>query len=298
MNDDAGIVKRRVLVVGATGQQGGAAARHLKARGWRVRALTHDLSSPKAVALTRAGFEVVQGDLDDRPSLEGVQGVFSVQPWEGTEAGIEDQIRQGKALADAVAAAKIGHLVHSSVDGAERGSGIPHFENQFVVEEHIHALGLPATILRPVFFMENFYMSFAPTIASGVVGMNMRPEIPVQIIAVDDIGAIAAVAFEDPDLIGQSLPIAGDELTMTQVAQELSRVLGRPIRYQDYGDLESEDFLSREFRVMFDWYHHHGYRADIAATRALHPGLLTLGAWLGASGFGQVPAGTGQAGQP
>ena len=55
-------------------------------------------------------------------------------------------------LADAAKAAGIQHLVYTSVGGAERKSGLPHFESKWQIEEHIRSLGLPATILRPVLF--------------------------------------------------------------------------------------------------------------------------------------------------
>jgi uncharacterized protein YbjT (DUF2867 family) len=79
--------KRRVLVTGATGKQGGAAARHLLESGIGVRALARRPEQAAAAELERLGAEVVQGDLDDSASveraLEGVYGVFSVQNfWE------------------------------------------------------------------------------------------------------------------------------------------------------------------------------------------------------------------------
>lgn len=287
---------KRILVLGATGQQGGGVARHLLARGWQVSALTRQPQKPAAQALAALGVHLLHGELDDQASLEralvGMYGVFSVQTWGGTQEGITDQIRQGKALADAVKASTVEHLVHSSVEGAERQSTIPHFENQWVVEQHIHALGLPATILRPVFFMENFSMFFLQSIPSGVISMDMRPTVPLQMIAVEDIGAFAALAFEQPEqFLGHTLKIAGDEHTLPEVAQILTRYLGRPIRYQDNPQMwEGEAFLQREFRTMFHWYNTHGYQADIAEARRLYPSLLTLEQWLSKTGWGKHPA--------
>jgi uncharacterized protein YbjT (DUF2867 family) len=59
-----------VLVIGATGQQGGAVARHLMATGFGVRALARDLQKPRARTLAEGGIELVQGDLDDHASVE------------------------------------------------------------------------------------------------------------------------------------------------------------------------------------------------------------------------------------
>src|SRR5262245_66326060 len=92
-------LKKTVLVLGATGRQGGATARHLLTRGWRVRAFARDPNKPTAQALQQAGAEVIQGDYDDRASLaaamQGVYGVFSVK------ASV-DEVRQGKPIHDAV----------------------------------------------------------------------------------------------------------------------------------------------------------------------------------------------------
>ena len=137
---------KTVLVTGATGQQGGAVLRALQKRGFAVRALTRDTASPKAAKLKAQGVEVVAGDLSDRASLDaamrGAHGAFSIQTI-GKKEG--DEQRQGIAVAEAAAAAKVEHLVYSSVGGAERKSGIPHFESKFEIEEHIRKLGIPHT---------------------------------------------------------------------------------------------------------------------------------------------------------
>lgn len=289
--------KKHILVIGATGQQGGGVVRHLLARGWQVSALTRQPDKPAAQALAAQGVHLVQGELDDRASidraLEGMYGVFSVQTWGGTEEGITDQIRQGKALADAVRTSDVQHLVHSSVEGADRQSSIPHFENQWVVEHHIHALDLPYTILRPVFFMENFTMFFRQSISSGVISMDMPPNVSLQMIAVEDIGAFAALAFESPEqFLGKTLKIAGDERSMLEVAAILTRHLGWPIRYENNPHMwEGDSFLQREFRTMFHWYNTHGYQADIVEARRIYPSLLTLEQWLHKTGWGKSQEG-------
>ena len=160
MNDGRGN-GRLVLVTGATGQQGGAVARNLLGRGFGVRALTRDPEKPEANVLAERGAEVVRGELEDRSSLdralEGVYGVFSVQNF--WEAGYDREIEQGKRLVDAAKAADIEHYVYSSVGSAHRETGIPHFDSKWEVEEHLRGSGVPFTILRPVFFMQNWESS-------------------------------------------------------------------------------------------------------------------------------------------
>jgi len=106
--------ERRVLVTGATGNQGGAVADHLLKGGeFAVRALTRDPEKPAARALAGRGAEVVEGDLDDRASLDralaGVYGVFSVQNF--WETGYEREVEQGERMADAARDAEVDHSV-------------------------------------------------------------------------------------------------------------------------------------------------------------------------------------------
>ncbi|HZE29922.1 MAG TPA: NmrA/HSCARG family protein [Actinoallomurus sp.] len=183
-----------VLVIGATGQQGGATARQLLERGRTVHALVRDADSPAAKELQGAGAELVVGDLDDPASLravmEGVRGVFlvltmMVGPRISAESVVAEE-RRGKAVADLAGETGIEHLVYSSLNGAEARSGIPYYESKARIESHIHALDLPATILRPVSFMDNFATYSRPVVVDGelVVSLAVRPELPMQLISV------------------------------------------------------------------------------------------------------------------
>ncbi len=285
--------KGTILVTGATGRQGGAVARHLRTSGWRVRALTRDPQKPAAQTLAGLGVEVVKGDLDDRNSLaqalKDVHGVFSVQNF--WETGAAREVQQGKALADAAKAAGVAHLVYSSVGGAERSTGIPHFDSKWEIEQHIRALGLPATILRPVFYMDNFEgPNFRPAILQGTLTMAMRPDRPLQMIAVEDIGAIAALAFEKPGgFKGRAIELAGDEMTMPQAAEAFSRVTQRTVRFVEQ-PIEQVRSFSPEAAIMFEWFDQKGYAADIQGLRALYPALMTFERWLRKSGWGQLSA--------
>jgi uncharacterized protein YbjT (DUF2867 family) len=271
-----------IVVTGATGQQGGATARHLLAQGWRVRALVRDPNKPAAQELAAKGAELAQGDLDDRASLDrtlnGAYGVFSVQTFMGPEGPV-GETRQGKRLADAAKAAGIQHFVYTSVGGAERKSGLPHFESKWQIEEHIRSLGLPATILRPVFFMENLRSPWMGP-RDGVLAVALSPSTALQMIASDDIGAFAALAFARPqEFIGKALEIAGDSLTMPQVAEAFTQVSGQPVRFVEQ-PLEQVRSFNAEMGDMMAWFNDHGYAADIPALRKLRPGLLTFEAWL------------------
>ena len=122
-------------------------------------------ANPKAKSLAARGVELVKGDFDDvaslRKALAGVSAAFSVQQWT-EKGGTEAEELHGKRFADAVKASGSPHLVYSSAEGAERNSGLAHYESKWAIEQHIRELGLPATILRPVGFMDAFGVASDP----------------------------------------------------------------------------------------------------------------------------------------
>lgn len=272
-----------ILVIGATGHQGGAVARELLRHGYIVRAITRDVSQPAAEDLRTLGAQVIHGDLNQietlKHAMHGCRGVFSVQNF--WETGAELEIEQGIRVAEIVHTLNIPFLVYSSVGGAERATNIPHFDSKFVIEGRISELGLMAAVLRPVFFMENFLQGeLRQGIDQGTLAMPLPPDVPLQMIAVDDIGFFAASAFEHPnEHTGKALEIAGDELTMPEVCKLLSRRLGRPVVYEQL-PMEQARAQSEENAVMFEWFINSGYQADIEQLRVLHPGLLRFEQWL------------------
>lgn len=276
-----------IVVSGATGRQGGAVARHLLERGFHVRALTRNPDQTAARALADRGAELVEGNLGDRLSLDralaGAYGAYSVQNF--YEAGYENEIRQGTMFAEAAQKAGVAHFVYSSVGGAERHTGIAHFESKWQVEEQIRALDLPATILRPVFFMDN-WAQFKDTLLDGQLPQPLSPDTSLQQIAVDDIGAFAALAFSNPgEWIGLAVEIAGDELTMTKLAETLRRVLSREVKYVQVPWEAFEQQAGEEIAMMYRWFESDGYEADIKALREEYPQLTSLESFLRAQGW-------------
>jgi len=256
-----------ILVMGATGRQGGAVARALLQRGHTVRAMTRTPESEPAQALAALGVEVVQGDFDIAASLEramrGVWGAFAVQnTW---EAGVEREEEQGKRVADVARATGVQHLVYSSVGSAHRQTGIPHFDNKWRVEEHIRGARFPSfAILRPVFFMENFVLPwFKPAIEEGKLTVGIKPDTPLQMIAVHDIGAFARIAFEQHQTMnGRAIDIAGDTLTMPAAAAILSKATKQRVTFEPT-PIEQVRQFSTDFAKMLEWFDRVGYEADI-----------------------------------
>ena len=282
---------KTLLVTGATGRQGGAMICHMLGKGWTLRALTRSPNSRAAQELTRQGVEVVQGDLEDPASLEratrGVHGVYSVQDF--WSVGAKREVAQGKNLAEAAKKAGVEHFVYSSVGGAERNSGIDHWESKWEIEKHIRKVGLPATILRPAAFMENYYIDQVEIgILKGKLADPIRADKPYQTIASEDIGAFAALAFERArDFIGLELEIAGSELTNPEAAQVFSRVLGKPVKFRKLPMPMVRLVLGKEFYQMFHWFNEAGFKADIASLRRRYPEvhLQTLEEWLRNEGW-------------
>jgi uncharacterized protein YbjT (DUF2867 family) len=269
-----------ILVTGATGQQGGAVARHLLLQpGFSVRALTRDPAKPAARSLAQAGAEIFQGDLDNPASvkraLERAWGVFSVQSF--METGYDKEIRQGKALADEAKAAGVQHLVYTSVVSADRKTGLPHFESKWQIEQHIHQCGLPYTILRPVFFMQNWHTYLREPILNGTVPLPLQPQTRLQQIAVEDIGAFAGMAFQSPSKwAGRTVELAGEELTLLQVCGTLTRVLGWTVKYVQTPWEQFRQQAGEEMTKMYRWFNDVGYHVDIPALRREYPSLSTL----------------------
>jgi uncharacterized protein YbjT (DUF2867 family) len=278
-----------IAVTGATGLQGGKVARRLLAQGWKVRALTRDVNKPAAKELAAAGAEIVPGNMDKRAELDGAlkgaYGVFSVQNFWLPSVGYNSEILQGKTVADAARGAGVKHLVYSSVGAAHRGMGQKHFESKWVIEQYIHSLDIPYTILRPVAFMEN-YNRARPYILSGTFqGRGLPPGKTMQLIATDDIGVFAEMAFAQPDqFLGKTIELAGDELTEEQIAAVFTKVIGRPVKLVT-GQNSSMTMTEDEQKAMSNFYNGVGYDADIAALRKMYPGLQTLEQFLRRNGW-------------
>ena len=272
-----------IAVVGATGQQGGRAIDALLDAGAPVRALVRDPSSAAAQALRGRGVDLVAADQEDGDSLaQGLAGVSALffmttfAPPDGTEG----EVRRGTTVAEAAARAGVPHVVYSSVGGAERHTSIPHFESKRRVEERLSDL-VPATFLRPTFFMENLAGQLTPDPSGDVVvRLPMPADVALQMVGVRDIGAAAARLLVEPGVIdGDAVEIAGDELTLDEVAERVGRTTGRRARFEEVplAALGDDD----DQRAMFRWFATvPAYQADLAVTRRLVPDVSDLETWL------------------
>ncbi len=227
----------------------------------------------------------------DQVLVEGVYGVFSVQNF--WETGYDREVQQGKTVADAAKAADVEHFVSSSVGSGHRQTGIPHFESKWEIEEHVRQIGLPFTIFRPTYFMQNWEWT-REMILGGTLAQPFDPDKPFQQVAVEDVGAFAAIAFENPDRwIGREEDLAGDEQSMTEIAQTFGRVIGREVTYYQVPWDRFEEQMGEEATLNFRWINDVGYEADIAALQQEYPELTTFERYLRTHGWedAEVPAG-------
>jgi len=266
---------RSIVVTGATGRQGGAVARKLVSDGWSVRALVRDADKPAARTLAGLGVTLVTGDLNDPDSVaravEGAYGVYSVQSWSD---GVDAEERQGTTLVDAAADARVEHFVYSSVAGADEKTGVPHFESKARIEEHIQDVGLPFTVFRPVYLMENLLWQ-SDAICSGHIDPPIGPDIPLQFVAVDDVASFVALAFRSPGgWLGHTTELAGDQCTFFEVAEVFSALLGRKVEVRL---LVRPDDTARQVMVRF--FEESGFAVDINRLRTIVPTLHTLPQW-------------------
>jgi uncharacterized protein YbjT (DUF2867 family) len=260
----------RVLVVGATGNQGGAVVDHLLASdaAFDVRGLTRDATSDAAAALEDRGVTMVEGDLDDPETLRGpvadADAVFAVTNF--WTQGYDAQVRQGKAIADVASEEGVDQFVFSGVGSHDEDTGVPHFDSAGEIDDHIRNLDLPWTILKPVFFMENLEAFAEDVVDDGQLALPLAEGVGLQMVTNDDLGHAAAVALANPEeFVGESIDIAGDERTLAETAAALTAVTGREVEAVHVPVAEAYETFGEEFTVMCEWFNEVGYSADVPA---------------------------------
>lgn len=296
---------RNVLVVGATGKQGGAVLKALLQlpKGnppLHILALTRNSQSPKAqkLAETHKGIvEPVQGDSSNpKPIFESrpkgsISSIFVVTtPPMGGSKITEEQ--QAIPLIDAAVEHGVQHIVFSSVDrgGDEKSwtnpTNIQHFLEKHNIEIYLRDKAekdkgkFTWTILRPVAFMDNWAPGFS---ASGFTSMwanALRPTTKLQLVSVVDIGKFAAKALMEPtEWAGRVVGLAGDELTLDEAKEVFFKATGRkmPQAWSILG--KGLLWAIKEVGDMFRWFEEEGYGADIEARRREVP-TQDLATWL------------------
>jgi uncharacterized protein YbjT (DUF2867 family) len=195
-------------------------------------------------------------------------------------AGPEGELRHGRNLADSAAAAGVPHLVYGSGDGAAPDSPVPLFRVKDEVEQYIRSLPIAATILAPVYFMENLFNPWnVAALQAGVLPSPIAVDLPLQQAAIADVASVAALAIERPEeSAGRRIRVASDELTAADAADALMRVTGRPFT----ANRVAMDGLASGLRSLFAWLERTGHDVDIPGLHGRYPqvGWHTYEQWL------------------
>jgi len=248
-----------LLIIGASGQQGGAVCAAALAAGWPVRALVRDPDRPAARALAERGVQLMVGDLDRpatlAPAFHGATQVFSVQALDLGNAVRE--CARGVAVADAAAHAGVDHFIYSAALWTDRSSGVPHFESKRRIREHIAALSLPASVLEPGSFMENL---LHPRTVSGVrkgqLVTPFEPDLALPMLAVADIGAAALWCLQHPQKsIGQAFALYAERSNSRSHAAAMATYLERPVACAQLHPWLTRIFLGRDLARMVRFLH-------------------------------------------
>lgn len=276
---------RIVAVTGATGRQGGAVTRHLLAGGWRVRALTRHPRGEPARRLATLGADVLGADMADpatlRKAFQGAHGVFSVQ--NPMICGVAEEIVQGRNVADAAAQAGVRHLVYASAGVGRSGTGIGSWESKLQVQAYLEQLGVPFTVTRPMGFMELMTdRAFYPQVSTwNLMPRLMGADRPVGWLCVDDLGAVVAKLFADPDrFVGADLQLVADVRSIAECRVLWKEATGRAPRRLPMPVGLFERFVGTDLTTMWRWLSTAEFPMETAPTRELLPEALTVPEWL------------------
>jgi uncharacterized protein YbjT (DUF2867 family) len=270
-----------IVVMGATGRQGGAVVRQLLAEGRRVRGVTRSPDSNIARGLAALGVEVVRADMADpdamREACAGVHGVFCVQ--NPMISGEDGELAQGRNVVDAAADARVSHLVYGSAGPGTPDTGVAAWDVKLEVAAYARSRGLPLTVLRPMAFMELMTDKdlYPPVAAWHLMPKLVGEQRPIPWLSADDLGAIAARAFADPtSYVGSDLPLAADLRTLAECRTIWRRVTGRSPRRFPMPLSLFERFVNPDLTRMWRWLATHEVDVDLADTRAHHPTVATV----------------------
>jgi uncharacterized protein YbjT (DUF2867 family) len=277
---------KKVLVAGIAGRVGWMIVPELLSEGHDVKIITE--TPEKINEFLMPHVEVVEGSLanaeDLRKALDGVEGACLMMMPHEKDAALE--ALHGRTVIDACREKGVRHFVYVSICCADRNTRVPHLEAMGMVEEHLKRSGLSYTILRPAWYMENFLSKrYLSSIEKGVLAMPLRPDRTLDLVSAADVGRIVAEAFTVPDKFRErEIDLAGDRLTMEEIAEEISRVMPREVVYRQVSAGDDGWEMGRDMEAMFRWMDGHGFGADLELAENLlkrfEIGLMNLRTFL------------------
>lgn len=229
------MVQADVLVIGATGRQGGAVARELARAGKTVRALTRDPASNAAGLLADSGISVVGGDLNDAGSLlDAVRGVEVVFAMTVATDPVQREVEHGVAIVEASRSARTPQLIFSSAALADTDTGIPSIEAKAQIEGLVLAAHRENLVLGPSGFFDMLLEPAAiAALAQGTLVDGLPAELPIPGLALSDYGRMVNAIIDAPHSVpSRRLDLGCDNPTGASRASVLTSLLGRPVAYQ------------------------------------------------------------------
>jgi uncharacterized protein YbjT (DUF2867 family) len=275
----------KILLIGVTGGMGSNVVKgFIEQKSVNLRAITRkiDFQRLPLAKLNNLGVELVEADLDDGASLEkalvGISSIYCHALAPDSTKPDPQEIERAKRLARAAKQANIAHFVYNSAGGVDRHSGVGHIQQKYEVEKVLKQADIPTTMLRACLFMEEFWKKYTrPSILKGVFSFSLQPDRPLHLIATKDMGRVAAYTIEHRSkYIDREIELAGDVLTPIQMAEEFSRVQGKPVTYKEIPSWIFLLFLRKSLFDLIQWYRNKGYQADVRYLRDKEfPTLLT-----------------------
>ncbi|KAM0715372.1 hypothetical protein Q7P37_008870 [Cladosporium fusiforme] len=246
--------QKNVVVLGATGQQGGSVVQELlkEATKYHIRGLTRDTNSAKSKALATQGVEVVQADLSDPASLErafdGAHIIYAMTDfWQSMSAEIE--FEQGKSIADiAVSLPQLEHFVWSSLpDGRSLSEGkysnIFHWQSKAALTDYLrtHKPSLWAKTIEILFpnYFENcvtnprYYLPVKQTDGTYVRSFCLKGDTALPNSAISDTGKLVKYLIERNDEFHKrSVAFNAQPISEGEKLRVLSQAYNIPVRYE------------------------------------------------------------------
>lgn len=273
------------LILGATGLQGGAVASELLSRGERIRILTRNADSKNARTLAHQGVEVIEGDLSRPetlpPAFEGVDALFSVQDFYAPGVGLVGEYEQGCRVIAAAKEAGVRHVVQSSMGDGHQLGGPAHFISKLLIERELKRSGLGWTLLGTVWFMDNLLNpAMKPHLMFPVLSGSLNPDTQFHMLAIDDLGWMAAEALTRPDMwLGQKINLAGDLMSVPEMKRQYQEAVGRrPKSWR----LPARIFrrLVPEFAEQLTWHNSVNFAFDTRPLREVKPNAVSFSTFL------------------
>jgi len=290
---------KNVVVLGATGNQGGAVVKQLANNpAYTVLAVTRNPSSEAAKKISGSNVKVVKGDMSDCAAIfrdaksaagGDIYGVFSVQLPAGPAGGPEVSTKQGTDMIDAAKAAGVKHFVYTSV---ERGGDDKSWNNacpavtdyncKYKIEQHLktQAGSMGWTVLRPVALMDNI----KPEMKSKIFVSALKSELKdtkLQWVSARDVGVFAKMTLDKPEEFnGKAIGLAGDALTVPELIKVTKDKTGQSLEPKMMGMGFMLKTILGQLSSMLTWMRTEGYKADIARCKQMNPGMLSYQSWL------------------